>query len=91
MTEGVVAAAGETSVEVMLPERRSCLQLCCSGWSWVVGMDAVGGPPYGDISDDGEVRLARRRPSRLSEDELIVVNRAGSKAPARNGPPNGRC
>jgi hypothetical protein len=65
MTDVVVAAAGESSVEVMLPERRSCLQLCCPGWSWVVGMDAVGGPPYGDFSDDGEVRLVRRRPSRL--------------------------
>jgi hypothetical protein len=49
-----------------VPERRSRLQLCCPGWSWVVGVDAVGGPPYGDFSNDGEVRLAaRRRPYRL--------------------------
>ena len=33
MTDLVVAAAGETSVEVALPEGRSCLQLCCSGGS----------------------------------------------------------
>jgi hypothetical protein len=65
MTDVVVAAAGETSVEVVLPERRSCLQLCCPGWSWVVGMDAVGGPPYGEFGNVGEVRLAQRRPHRL--------------------------
>ena len=41
MTDVVVAAAGETSVEVVLPEGRSCGQLCCSGWSWVAGVDAV--------------------------------------------------
>ena len=66
MSDVVVAAAGEASVEVVLPEGRSCLQLCCSGWSWVAGVDAVGGPPHGDFTDDGEVRAAaRRRPHRL--------------------------
>ena len=58
--------SGETSVEVVLPEGRGCLQLSCSGWSWVVGVDAVGGPPHGDFTNDGEVRAAaRRRPHRL--------------------------
>jgi hypothetical protein len=62
----VVAAVGETAVEVVLPDGGSCLQLCCSGWSWVVGVDAVGGPPHRDFTDDGEVRMAaRRRPHRL--------------------------
>ena len=51
-----VAAPGETSVEVVLPEGGSSLQLSCSGWSWVVGVDAVGGPPHGDFTDDGEAR-----------------------------------
>jgi hypothetical protein len=61
----VVAAAGETSVEVVLPEGGCCLQLCRSGGSWVVGVDAVGGPPHSDFTDDGEVRsAARRRPHR---------------------------
>jgi hypothetical protein len=65
-TAVVVAAAGESSVEVVLPEGRSCLQLCCSGWSSVAGVDAVGGPPHGDFTDDGEVgAAARRRPHRL--------------------------
>lgn len=58
--------AGETSVEVVLPEGRGCLQSCCSGWSWVAGVDAVSGAPHGDFTDDGEVwAAARRRPLRL--------------------------
>jgi hypothetical protein len=58
--------AGETPVEMVLPEGRGCFQVCCSGWSWVVGVDAVGGPPHRDFGDDGEVRTAaRRRPHRL--------------------------
>jgi len=66
MTAVVVAGAGESSVEVVLPEGRSCGQLCCSGWSWVAGLDAVGGPPHRDFTDDGEVRAAARwRPDRL--------------------------
>jgi hypothetical protein len=65
-TEVVVAAPGEASVEVVLPEGPSCGQLCCSGWPWVVGVDAVGGPPHGDFTNDDEVRAApRRRPHRL--------------------------
>jgi hypothetical protein len=66
MTEVAVAGAGETSVEVALPEGRSCLQLCCSGWSWIAGLDAVGGSPHRNLTDDGEVRLAAgRHPHRL--------------------------
>jgi hypothetical protein len=42
------------------------LQLSSSGWSSVVGVDAVGRPPHGDFTDDGEVgAAARRRPHRL--------------------------
>ena len=62
----VVADAGETSVEVVLPEGGSCLQLSCSGGSWVAGVDTVGGPPHGDFPDDGCGRAAAwRRPYRL--------------------------
>ena len=66
MIDVVIAAAGETAVEVVLPEGRSCLQLSCSGWSSVAGVDAVGSPPYGDFTKDGSVwAAARRRPYRL--------------------------
>jgi hypothetical protein len=56
----IVAAVGETSVEVALPKRRGCLQLCCSGWSWVVGVDAVGGPPHCNFADEGAAWVASR-------------------------------
>jgi hypothetical protein len=36
-----------------------------SGWSRVLGIDAVGGPPHGDFTHDGGVGAARRRPPRL--------------------------
>jgi hypothetical protein len=50
----------------VLPEGGGCLQLCCSGWSWVAGVDAVGGAPHCDFTDDGEVLAAvGRRPHRL--------------------------
>jgi len=63
MTDVGVTAVGEASVEVVLPEGRSCLQLSCSGGSWVVGVDAVGGPPHSDFTNDGCVpAAARRRP-----------------------------
>jgi hypothetical protein len=54
-------AAGETTVEVVLPEGGSSLQLSCSGWSWVAGVDAVGGSPHGYFSDDADVWLPARR------------------------------
>jgi hypothetical protein len=65
-TDIVVDALGDTAIEVVLPEGGSCLQLSCSGWSSVAGVDAVGGPPHGDFTHDDEVRaIARRRPHRL--------------------------
>jgi hypothetical protein len=61
----VVAAVGNTSVEVLLPEGGSGLQLACSGGSSVPGIDPVGGPPYGDFTDNGGVPpTARRSPHR---------------------------
>jgi hypothetical protein len=61
----VIAAVDNTSVEVLLPERGSGLQLTCSGGSSVVGVDAIGGPPYGDFTNNGDVRsTARRSPHR---------------------------
>jgi hypothetical protein len=59
-------APGETPVEVALPEGGSSPQLSCSGWSWVPGVDAVGGSPHGNFTDYADVWLAARRcPDRL--------------------------
>ena len=61
----VVAAVGNTSVEVLLPEGGRGLQLACSGGSSVPGINSVGGPPYGDFTDNGDVRpTARHSPHR---------------------------
>jgi hypothetical protein len=60
-TDVVVDALGDTAIEVVLPERGSCLQLCCSGWSSVAGVDAVGGPPDGDFTEEDGGRVAARR------------------------------
>ena len=54
-TDVVVAAAGESSVEVV-SQRAEVVCSCRPGWSWVVGVDAVGGPPHRDFTNDGEVR-----------------------------------
>jgi hypothetical protein len=57
---------GLPRVSPRLPEDGTCLLLCCSGWSSVAAVDAVGGPPYGDFTNNGCVRAAaRRRPYRL--------------------------
>jgi hypothetical protein len=62
---GVVAAVGDTSVEVVLPEGGSGRQLFCSGGSVVLRVDPVGGPPYVDFTDEGDARrTARPSPDR---------------------------
>jgi hypothetical protein len=49
-----------------LPEGGHGLQLSCSGWPAVLGVDADSGTPYGDFSEEGEARVAARRcPYRL--------------------------
>ena len=61
----VVAAVGSTSVEVLLPEGGSGLQLSCSGGAAVLEVDAEGGTPDLDFTDEGDARLtAGRSPHR---------------------------
>jgi len=60
------AAQGNVFVEVVLPKGGHGLQLLCSGWSAVLGVDAEGGPPDLDFIDEGEAWVAARRcPDRL--------------------------
>ena len=56
-----VDARGNVSVEVLLPKGGHGLQLSCSGWSAVFGVDADGGTPDGDFTDEGDARVAARR------------------------------
>ena len=57
-------------VEVLFPEGRERFELASSsGWSRVLGIDAVGGPPHCDFADEGGARVA----SRCSPDWLGVT------------------
>ena len=56
-----VATQGNVSVEVLLPEGGSDLQLSCSGWSAVLGVDAGGGAPDLDFTKERGRRVAARR------------------------------
>jgi hypothetical protein len=49
----VVASVGDASVEMLLPFGGRGRQLFRSGWAAVVGVDAVGGPPYSDFTNHG--------------------------------------
>ena len=62
---GRVACTRDVPVEALFPQGGGCLELATSGWSWVLGVDPVGGPPYVDFTDEGDVRpTARCSPDR---------------------------
>jgi hypothetical protein len=50
----------DSPVEALLPEGRERFELASSGWSRVLGIDAVGGPPHGDFANEGCARVASR-------------------------------
>jgi hypothetical protein len=57
-------------VEVLFPEGRERLELASSsGWSRVLGIDAIGGPPHCDFANEGGARVN----SRCSPDWLGVT------------------
>src|SRR5215217_9504907 len=57
-------------VEALFPAGGGCLELACSaGWSRVLGIDAVGGPPHCDFANEGGARVT----SRCSPDRLGVT------------------
>ena len=46
-------------VEALFPQGRERLELASfSGWSRVLGIDAVGGPPHCDFADEGGALVA---------------------------------
>ena len=47
-------------VEALLPEGRERFEWGSSGWSRVLRIDAVGGPPHGDFANEGCARVASR-------------------------------
>ena len=46
--------------EVLFPQGRERFELGSSGWSWVLGIDAVGGPPHRNFADERGARVASR-------------------------------
>jgi hypothetical protein len=62
----VVGGMGDAVLEESLPLGRSGVGLFWSGWSVVVRVDRVGGPPHLDFTDKaGRHRTARRDPHGL--------------------------
>ena len=55
-----VGGMGDIPVEVLFPERRERFEVGSSGWSRVLGLDAVGGPPHRDFADEGSARVTSR-------------------------------
>ena len=83
-------------VEALFPQGRGCLELGCSGWSRVLGIDAVGGPPHLDFTNEGAARVTSRRcPDRLgvtlANVILDLVGEVGDQLGSLDqvGPPGG--
>ncbi|MGH3337735.1 MAG: hypothetical protein ACRDPL_02745 [Propionibacteriaceae bacterium] len=55
-----VGGTRDTPVEALFPEGRERFELASSGWSRVLRIDAVGGPPHCDFADEGSARMACR-------------------------------
>jgi hypothetical protein len=47
-----VGGTRDIPVEALFPQGRKRSELASSGWSWVSGIDAVGGPPHCDFADE---------------------------------------
>jgi hypothetical protein len=52
-----VGGTRDMSVEALFPQCRERFELGFSGCLWVLGMDAVGGPPDCDFADEGGARM----------------------------------
>ena len=53
----LVGGTGDIPVEALFPEGPEGFELRSSGWSRVVGVDAVGGAPHCDFADEGAARV----------------------------------
>jgi hypothetical protein len=84
----VVAGVGDASIEMLLPFGRSGWQLFWSGGAAVMGVDAIGGPPYGDFANEsGAQRTALRHPMGLSAVVVGVMSNVVGEVGDQFGPP----
>jgi hypothetical protein len=84
----VVASAADASIEMLLPFGRSGRHLFWSGGAAVMGVDAIGGAPYGDFANEsGAQRTALRRPMGLSAVVVGVMSNVVGEVGDQLGPP----
>jgi hypothetical protein len=84
----VVAGVGDAAIEMLLPFGRSGRQLIGSGGAAVVGVDAIGGPPHGDFTNEsGAQRAALRHPMGLSGVVVGVMSNVVGEVGDQLGPP----
>jgi hypothetical protein len=83
----IVASVDDAAIEMLLPFGRSGRQLFWSGGAAVMGVDAIGGPPHGDVTNEsGAQRTALRHPMGLSAVVVGMSNVVG-KVGDHMGPP----
>src|SRR5215212_5956807 len=88
----VVAGLGDPSIEMLLPFGRRGRQLFWSGGAAVIGVDAIGGPPYGDFANEsGAHRTALRHPMGLSAVVVGVMSNVVGEVGDQLGPPDKVC
>jgi len=84
----VVAGVGDASIEMMLPCGRSRRQLFWSGGAAVMGVNAIGGSPHGDFTDEsGAQRTALRHPIGPSGIGVGVMPNMVGEVDDQLGPP----
>jgi hypothetical protein len=55
-----VGGTRDSPVQVLFPQGWERFESGSSGWPWVLGVDAVGGPPHGYVADECGARVAAR-------------------------------
>lgn len=84
----VAAGVGDASIKMLLPFCRSGRQLFRSGGAAVLGVDAIGGPPHGDFTNQsGAQRTALRHPMGLSAVVVGVMSNVVGEVGDQLGPP----
>jgi len=69
---------GDMPVEALFPEGWKCFELGSAGWSRVLGIDAVGGPPHRDFANEGVGVSSRCSPDwRAITLAGVILNLAG--------------
>jgi hypothetical protein len=83
-----VGGTRDVPVEALFPEGREGFELGSSGWSRVLGIDAMGGAPHCDFADEGGVWVASRcSPGWLGIPSAGVISNLGGEVRDQLGSP----